>query len=141
MMVGLVAKFALYNARNFAQVDGGIQLFQIDDVPGDGVGIRMPLAPRRLCPPIGEPQHPFEDKAPGFVAYHGALHPSLTTALRRRFGEQDDRPDDLVIVLDRIDKLLPNVLELFLSRHESAPCGPPSMPVRGKVSANPVPPS
>jgi hypothetical protein len=129
-MVGLVAKFALHNARDFAQVDGGIQLLQIDDVPGDGVGIRMPLAPRRLCPPISEPQHPFEDKAPGFVTHHGALHPGLTTALRRRFSEEDNRPDDLVIVLDRINKLSPNVLELFLRRHERAPCEPPSRPVR-----------
>ena len=90
----------------------------------------MALAASRLRPPIGEAQHPFEDKAPRFVTHHGALHPGLPTALRRRFSEEDNRPDDLVIVLERINKLSPNVLELFLSRHESAPCEPPSMPVR-----------
>jgi hypothetical protein len=39
----------------------------------------------------------------------------LPTALCRRFGEEHNGPDDLVIVLDGIDKLPPNVLELFLS--------------------------
>src|SRR5256885_11094959 len=58
----------------------------------------------------------FEDKAPGFVAHHGPLHPGLPTALRRRFGEENNGPDDLVIVLDGIDRVLPNVCEFFLCR-------------------------
>src|SRR5512134_2667849 len=130
MMIGLVTKCTLQHAHNFAQVDGRIQLFQIDDRVRNGCGIALALASSRLRPPIGESQHPFEDKAPRFVTHHGTLHPGLTTALRRRFSAEDNRPDDLVIVLDRINKLSPNVLELFLRRHESAPCGPPSMPVR-----------
>ena len=47
----------------------------------------------------------------------------LPTALRRRFGEEHNGPDDLVIVLDRINKVLPNVREFFLSCHPSAPYG------------------
>jgi hypothetical protein len=84
-------------------------------IPGNGVGIAGHLRSPRLRPPIAEAVHAFEDKAPGFVAHHGPLHPSLPTALRRRFGEEHDGPDDLVIMLDGIDKLPPNVLELFLS--------------------------
>ena len=130
MMVGLVATFARHNARTCAQVDRGIQLLQIDDRARNGFGRAMALASSRLCPPLGEAQPPFEDKAPRFVTHPGALHPGLPTALRRRFSEEDNRPDDLVIVLDRINKLSPHVLALFLSRHESAPCEPPRMPVR-----------
>src|SRR5215471_12196956 len=100
MMVGLVATFALYNARDVAQVDRGIQLFQIDDIARHGFGIAMALASSRLRPPIGEAQHPCEDKAPRFVTHHGALHPGLTTTLRRGFSEEDNWTDDLVIVLE-----------------------------------------
>ena len=36
-------------------------------------------------------------------------------------AEEDNRPNDLVIVLDGIDKLQPNLLKLFLRRHKRAP--------------------
>jgi hypothetical protein len=39
----------------------------------------------------------------GFVAHHRTLTPGLPTALRCRFREEDDWPDDLVIVLDGIN--------------------------------------
>ena len=62
----------------------------------------MALAPRRLSPPISQSQHSFDDKAPRFVAHHGSLDPGLTTALSSSFGEEHQRPDDFVIVLNRI---------------------------------------
>jgi hypothetical protein len=130
MVIGLVAACALQNARHFAQVDGWIQLFHIDDRPRNGFRIAMALAPCRLCPPIYQSQHPFDDKAPSFVAHHGSLDPGVTTALSSSFSEEDNRPDDLVIVWDGIDTLPPNVLEIFLSRHEIAPFGTPSVLLR-----------
>ena len=41
LVISLVAKFALHNARNFAQVDGGIQLFHIDDTESEGMPIAL----------------------------------------------------------------------------------------------------
>ena len=64
---------------------------------------------------------PSSDKAPRFVAHGGAIHAGLTTALGRRFAEEDDGSNDLVIVLEGIDKLQPNLLEIFLGGHERAP--------------------
>src|SRR4029450_7220022 len=90
---------------------------------GWGTAGRLPPPPPP--PPIAESVHAFEDKAPGFVAHHGPIHAGLPTALRRRFGKEQKGPDDLVIVLDGIDKVLPNVREVFLSCHPIAPYGQP----------------
>jgi hypothetical protein len=68
-----------------------------------------------------ESRHPLEDKAPRFVGHCGALYPGLTTPLGRRFAIEDDGSNDLVIVLDGIDKLQPNLLKVLLSGHEIAP--------------------
>ena len=89
-MIGLVAKFPLQNPRDFAQMDGGIELFQVEDIPRNGVGIAGRVRPACLGPPIAEAVHAFEDKAPGFVAHHSPLHPGLPTALCRCFGEEDN---------------------------------------------------
>jgi hypothetical protein len=114
-MIGLVAKLPVHNPHHFTQMDGGIQLFYIEDIPGNGVGITGHLRSPRLRPPIAEAVHAFEDQASSFVAHHGPLHASLPTALGRRCGEEHNGPDDLVIGLDGIDTLPPNVLERFLS--------------------------
>ena len=116
-MIGFVAKFPLHNARNFAQVDRGIELLHVEHRARHGLGIDGLLRPSGLCTPVAEAGHAFENKAPGFVAHHSPLHPGVTTAFSRRFGEEDNRPDDLVIMLDRIDKLPPKLLAFFLSSH------------------------
>src|SRR4030095_15173106 len=115
-------------------MEGGIELFEIEDIPRNGFGIAGRLLLPRLRPPIAESVHAFEDKAPGFVAHYRPLYAGLPTALCRRFGKEDNGPDDLVIVLDGIDKVLPNMHEFFLSRHLIAPCGPPRGP-RGQLKA------
>jgi hypothetical protein len=121
MMMGLVAKFPQYNALNFPQVNRGIELFQIDDITRNGFGLARLLRSSCLRASIAEAFHPVEDKAPSFVAHGGAFHASLTTALSCRFAEQDNGSDDLVIVLEGIDKLQSNLLKILLSRHPRAP--------------------
>jgi hypothetical protein len=95
-------------------MDGGIELFSREDRPRTGVGIAGRLRLAHLRPPSAESVHPCEDKAPGFVAHPGPLHPGLPPALCRRVGEEHKGPHALVSMLDGIDKLLPNVGELFL---------------------------
>src|SRR2546426_6253989 len=116
-MIGLVAKFTQYNALNFTQVNRGIELFQVDDIPRNDFGIARLLRSSRLRASISESFHTVEDKAPSFVAYGGAFHAGLTTALSCCFAEQDNGSDDLVIVLEGIDKLQSNLLKILLSRH------------------------
>src|SRR5215470_5884928 len=129
-MIGLVAKFTEDNTLNFTQVNRGIELFYVEDIPRNGLGIDGGLRPSCLRAPIAEAFHTFEDKAPSFVTHHGPLHPGLTTAFSRRFGKEDNWPNDLIIMLDGIDKVLPNLREFLLSRHPIAPCGTPRVPIR-----------
>src|SRR5438105_11128109 len=114
-MIGCVAKFPLHNARNFAPVDRGIALLHVEHRARNGLGIDGLLRPSGLCTPVAEAGHAFENTAPGFVAHHRPLHPGWTTAFSRRFGEEDNRPDDFVILLERIDTLPPKLLAFFLS--------------------------
>src|SRR2546430_13048247 len=101
-MIGFVAKFPLHNARNFAQVDRGIALFHGENIARNGLGIDGLLRPSGLRTPVAEAGHAFEDKAPGFVTHHSSLHPSVTTAFSSCFGEEDHRPDNRVLMWDRI---------------------------------------
>jgi hypothetical protein len=113
-MLGRVATLPLHHAHHCAPMDGGIELFSREDRPRTGVGIAGRLRLAHLRPPSAESVHPCEDKAPGFVAHPGPLHPGLPPALCRRVGEEHKGPHALVSMLDGIDKLLPNVGELFL---------------------------
>ena len=80
-MIGLVAKLPLHNAHNFTQMDRGIELFYVEDrLRRASAQPRRPRPPR-FRPPIAEPVHAFEDKAPGFVAHYGPLHPGLPTVV------------------------------------------------------------
>src|SRR5687767_10548510 len=121
VMIGLVAKFTQQNALDFPQVDRGIELFQVDDVAGNGFGINGLLRVSALGALILESGHPAQDKAAGFIPHYRPLHPGLTTAFSRRFAKQDDRSDNLILALGGIDKLPLNPSKLLLSRHASAP--------------------
>ena len=120
-MIGLVAKFRLQNPLNFAQVDGRIKLLQVDDITGNRFRIEGLLTPPCLRPSISESFHAAQDKAPGFVTHSSPLHPGLPTALSCRLAKEDNGSNDLVIMLDGIDKLQPNLLKIRLSRHEMTP--------------------
>src|SRR5437762_7064343 len=110
LTAGIMSRTALFRALC---VKGGTH----PNIARNGLGIDGLLRPSGLCTPVAEAGHAFEDKAPGFVAHHSPLHPGLTTAFSRRCGEEDNRPDDFVIMLDRIDKLPPKLLAFFLSSH------------------------
>jgi hypothetical protein len=96
-------------------VDGGIELFQVDDVAGNGFGIDGLLRLSVLGALILETGHTAQDKASGFIPDDGALHPGLTTALGRRFTQQDNRSDNLIIALRGVDKLQLKASKLLLS--------------------------
>jgi hypothetical protein len=70
-------------------MDGRIELFQVDDIAGDGFGIDGLLWVSALSALILESGHPAQDKSAGFIPDYGALHPGLTTALGGRFAKQD----------------------------------------------------
>ena len=120
-MSGLGAKLTQENALNFTPVNRGIELFQGEDITRNGCGIARLLRSSRLRASISESFHTIEDKAPSCVAHGGALHAGVTTALSGCVAEQDNGSDDLVIVLEGIDKLQSNLLKLLLSRHPRAP--------------------
>jgi len=86
-------------------VDGRIELFHVDDIPGNGFGVARVLRVSGLRALVPQALHAVEDKAPGFVAHHGALDAGLPTALCGGVTEEDKRSNDLVIVLDGIDKV------------------------------------
>jgi hypothetical protein len=121
VVIGLEAKFMQQNAFDFPQVDGGIELFQVDDVASDSFGIDRLLRVSGLGALILQSGHPAQDKAAGFIAHHRPLHSGLTTAPGRRFAKQDDRSDNLVIALSGIDKVQLNPSKRLLSRHRIAP--------------------
>lgn len=110
----LGAKLPLHQAHYCAQRDGGIELLYIEDIARNGVRRAGRVRPARLRPPLAEAIQTCEDQAPGFVAHPGPLHPGVPTALCRRFGEEHNGPDALVIVLAGIDTRPPDVLDLFL---------------------------
>jgi hypothetical protein len=121
-MIGLEAKFTEHNAHTLASVDGGIALLHVDDRPRNGFGIEGFLRLSGLGAPISEACHALQNDPPGCVAHGRALHPRLTPALSGRFAKEDNRSNDLVIMLVGIDTLQPNLLKILLSRHKKAPC-------------------
>src|SRR5215470_3939143 len=62
VMIGLVAKFALHNAHDFAQVDRGIQLFHRENVRRNSGGILVAFASSMAHPLIDEAQHALHDE-------------------------------------------------------------------------------
>ena len=100
VMIGLVAKFPLHDTDEFAIVDGRIELLYIQHVGGDALGIAMAFASGLPCPLIDQPQHAFLDKTAGFVPDGCPLQSCLATPFRNRFGEEDNRANDLIVVLN-----------------------------------------
>jgi hypothetical protein len=85
----------------------------------------MPLAPGGPWPLIRQAQHPCDDEPSRFIPQHRALDPGLETPGGRGFREQHHGADGFVIMLNRIDKRLFELLEVFLSRHDGPPEGDP----------------
>jgi hypothetical protein len=114
VLIRLVAKLPLHQAHDGAQRDGGIELWYREDIARNGVRRAGRVRPARLRPPLAAAIQTFEDQAPGLVAPPGPLPLGLPPALCRRFGEEHNGPDDLVIVLAGIDTRPPEVVERFL---------------------------
>ena len=70
---------------------------------------------------IHQAQHAFLDKAAGFVAHTGPFDAGLPAAFRDRFGEEDNRSDDFVIVLHVVDELELVLGKVLRSRHAIPP--------------------
>src|SRR5215471_7579621 len=114
---------------------GRIELFQIEDVTRHGVRRDGRLRLPRLCAPGTEAFDAFQDKAPGFSPHDRSLDPGLPTALRRRFGEEANRPDDLIIMLEGIDTVLAYLEKLVRLSHVVPPCW---RPARGRGRRSPL---
>jgi hypothetical protein len=74
-----------------------------------------------LGPSICKPHHAIGDETPGFVPNHGAVYASLTTALGSGVTKEHNGPDEFVGILEGINKLHPNLVEIFRRRHRKAP--------------------
>jgi hypothetical protein len=96
---------------------GGIELLHIQQIRGHGVRIAMAFAAGRPRPLIDQPQHAFVDKTAGFVPDGRPLQSRLATAFRDRFGKEDNRTNDFVVMLHVINAVELILRELLCSRH------------------------
>ncbi len=123
VVIGMIAKFVRQDADDLAQVNGRIDLFEIENMGGNVIGIDMPFASGCSWAPICQAQHTFEDKASCFVPQHRSFDPGFEAAGGGRFRKQYNRSNGFVIVLNGIDNLPFDPSEVFLSRHECPPEG------------------
>jgi len=102
MMVGLEAKFCPDDTDDLAIMDGRIQVLEIQDVAGDGFRIADLFGIGRGGALVHQAQHAFRDELPGLFAHRCARHFCFVATVGHRLREQDNRPDDFIIVLDWI---------------------------------------
>jgi hypothetical protein len=102
-------------------VNGGIALFQINDIGRDAIGIDRPHARRRRRTPIGKAKHTASDKAFGFVGKGGAIDAGLTTTFSGGFAKEHHGPNGFVIVLEGVNEFGANAGKIVLSGHASVP--------------------
>jgi hypothetical protein len=104
MVVGGETKLVGEDAHDFAIVNGGIELFEIENVGGDGLGEGLGFAPGLGSALIDQAEHTALEKPAGLVAHDGAGDPDLLAAVGDRLVAQNDRADGLVVVLNGIDE-------------------------------------
>lgn len=121
-VVGGIAMLAFDDTHNLAEVDGRIELFEIEDGGGDGLGKVVGGTPGMLCTPIGEGKHSSSDKAAGLVADLGWSDAGLLAACGDCFSEQHNGANDLIVVLNRIDEVQFDLGEVVRSGHRT--CAP-----------------
>jgi hypothetical protein len=133
VMVGLVAKFPLHNTDDFAVVNGRIELFYIEDMRCDRLGIDMALLSQVPQPLIEKAEHACRGKPAGFRAHDGPLHARLPTAFGHGFRKQHNGPNHFVIMLNIVDKVEFVLGKVLRSRHTN----PPSARVSRRITASP----
>ena len=133
MVIGLIAKFPLHNADDFAVVNGRIELFYIENMRCDRLGIDMVLPPQVPQPLIDQAQHACCGKTAGFRTHDGPLHARLPTAFGHGFRKQHNRPNHFVIMLNIVDKVEFVLGKVLRSRHTN----PPSARVSRRITASP----
>jgi len=133
VVIGLVAKFPLYNADNFAVVHGRIELFYIEDRRCDRLGIDLVLPPEVPQPLIDKAEHACGGKTAGFRAHDGPLKARLPTAFGHGFRTQHNRPNHFVLMLTIVNKVELVLGKVLRSRHPN----PPSESVSRRITASP----
>ena len=133
VVIGCIAKVPLHNAHDFAVVNGRIELFYIEDMRRDRLGIDMALPPQVPQPLIDQAEHACRGKTAGFRAHDGPLNARLPTAFGHGFRQQHNWPNHFVIMLNIVDKV-----EFVLGKGlRSRNTNPPSESVSRRITASP----
>src|SRR6266571_5029275 len=74
VVIGRIAEFPLHDADDFAGMDGGIELFEIEDMRRNSLWIDMPLPPQITKTLIDEAEHALHGKTAGFRAHDGPFN-------------------------------------------------------------------
>jgi len=121
VVIGLGAEFPLHDADDFAVMNRGIELLEIQDMRRDGLRIDMALPSRVDEPLIHQAQHPVHGKAAGFRPHDSRFDPRLPTAFSHGFCKQHDWPNHFVIVLNVVAKTELVLRKILHSRHAIPP--------------------
>src|SRR5262249_49513325 len=132
-MVSFRGKFGVQKAGDFGVVNGRIELFYIEDMRCDRLGIDMALLSQVPQPLIEKAEHACRGKPAGFRAHDGPLHARLPTAFGHGFRKQHNRLNHFVIMLNIVDKVEFVLGKVLRSRHTN----PPSARVSRRITASP----
>ena len=133
VVIGRIAEFPLYDAHDFAVMDGWIELLEREDMRRHGFRIDMSLPSRVDETLIYQSQHPCHGKAAGFRAHDGPLDARLTTAFGNGFRQEHHRPNHFISMLNIVDKVEFVLGKVLRSRHTNSP----SARVSRRITASP----
>jgi hypothetical protein len=102
VMIGSATELAVDNADHLAVMQRRITLAQGKEIGLDRDGPSL-AGPARIVPAlIPQAEHPLFHKAPGLRPHGGAFQSEFLGALGDPLGEQDNWPNDFILVLKRI---------------------------------------
>ena len=140
MMVGMIAELALHDADNLTSVGGRIEVRKVEDVAGHGVGIDVTGSRGRGRGNIQQAEHPLLDKAAGLAADRGTVETGLCAARADRFSEEHDGANDLVVMLNGVQKAELERVKIGsgIRGHQQRPGQKPTRGSRGRVGRTAV---
>jgi hypothetical protein len=133
VVMGLLAAFPLPKADDFAIVHRRRELFSIEDMCRNSLGIAMVLPPQIPKALIDEAAHARRGTTAGLRAHDGPLEARRPTAFGHRVRQPHKRPHPFVIMLHIVD-----TVELVLGKVlRSSPPNPPATRVSRRTTASP----